>query len=273
MSQLSPLDIGDDPRPGRAGRGAGTEPRRTPRSVRRARCGRCGCMAITGGRRPMYRPAGGGWWPGSGNGSCAGAGGCGCGVWCVPRAAAPCLPRTGARSAGATPAPHRPAGWLAGRPAKSKPGSLTADQANRWLELAEAPIRLTGSDTLPAAVGGLDRPDAVLCRTNTAAMTEVTRLLTHGRIHSASCSRTSVCSTEGQPSRAAGGGTSGRRALPRPALAQETGSGTSPGLTGTISTRVQPTALSSVRRRFADRLSYLPADACGAPSGSVHSRP
>ncbi len=60
-------------------------------------------------------------------------------------------------------------------------GPLIADQANRWLELAEAPIRLTGSDTVPTTVGGLDRPDAVLCRTNIGAMTEVMRLLAHGR--------------------------------------------------------------------------------------------
>ncbi|WP_455430932.1 3'-5' exonuclease [Streptomyces bottropensis] len=48
-------------------------------------------------------------------------------------------------------------------------------------QLAEAPIRLTGSDTVPATVGGLDRPDAVLCRTNIGAMTEVMRLLADGR--------------------------------------------------------------------------------------------
>ncbi|MDG5809084.1 UvrD-helicase domain-containing protein [Streptomyces ossamyceticus] len=60
-------------------------------------------------------------------------------------------------------------------------GPLIAEQANRWLELAQAPIRLTGSETVPARIGNLARPDAVLCRTNIGAMTEVMRLLTEGR--------------------------------------------------------------------------------------------
>jgi superfamily I DNA/RNA helicase len=60
-------------------------------------------------------------------------------------------------------------------------GPLLAEQANRWLELAAAPIRLTGSDTVPTEVGPLDTPDAVLCRTNIGAMTEVMRLLSEGR--------------------------------------------------------------------------------------------
>ncbi len=60
-------------------------------------------------------------------------------------------------------------------------GPLIAEQANRWLELAQAPIRLTGSETVPTRVGNLACPDAVLCRTNIGAMTEVMRLLTEGR--------------------------------------------------------------------------------------------
>lgn len=60
-------------------------------------------------------------------------------------------------------------------------GPLIADQANRWLELADAPIRLTGTATLPTHVGDLPRPDAVLCRTNIGAMTEVMGLLAAGR--------------------------------------------------------------------------------------------
>ncbi|MFJ9591056.1 UvrD-helicase domain-containing protein [Streptomyces acidicola] len=59
-------------------------------------------------------------------------------------------------------------------------GPLIAEQANRWLELAAAPIRLTGTDTIPAEVGDLACPDAVLCRTNIGAMTEVMRLLADG---------------------------------------------------------------------------------------------
>ncbi|MCZ0985996.1 UvrD-helicase domain-containing protein [Streptomyces diastatochromogenes] len=60
-------------------------------------------------------------------------------------------------------------------------GPLLAEQANRWLELAEAPIRLTGSETIPTEVGAIATPDAVLCRTNVGAMAEVMRLLAAGR--------------------------------------------------------------------------------------------
>ncbi|MGI5453578.1 UvrD-helicase domain-containing protein [Streptomyces sp. CA-249302] len=60
-------------------------------------------------------------------------------------------------------------------------GPLLAEQANRWLELAEAPIRLTGSETMPTEVGDIADPDAVLCRTNIGAMAEVMRLLSEGR--------------------------------------------------------------------------------------------
>ncbi|MFF5846142.1 UvrD-helicase domain-containing protein [Streptomyces massasporeus] len=56
-------------------------------------------------------------------------------------------------------------------------GARIADEANRWLALADAPIRLTGTDTVPAEVGDIACPDAVLCRTNIGAMAEVMRLL------------------------------------------------------------------------------------------------
>ena len=36
-------------------------------------------------------------------------------------------------------------------------GPLLAEEANRWLALADAPIRLTGTDTIPTEVGHLDR--------------------------------------------------------------------------------------------------------------------
>ncbi|MGW5664050.1 UvrD-helicase domain-containing protein [Streptomyces sp. NPDC003758] len=60
-------------------------------------------------------------------------------------------------------------------------GPRIADQANRWLALADAPIRLTGTDTIPAEIGDIAAPDAVLCRTNIGAMAEVMRLLADGR--------------------------------------------------------------------------------------------
>ncbi|WP_406165146.1 UvrD-helicase domain-containing protein [Streptomyces canus] len=59
-------------------------------------------------------------------------------------------------------------------------GPLIAEEAYRWLTLADAPIRLTGTDTIATGVGSLERPDAVLCRTNIGAMAEVMRLLTAG---------------------------------------------------------------------------------------------
>ncbi|MFG2948471.1 UvrD-helicase domain-containing protein [Streptomyces adustus] len=59
-------------------------------------------------------------------------------------------------------------------------GPLIATEANRWLALADAPIRLTGTHDLATEVGVLPRPDAVLCRTNIGAMAEVLRLLSSG---------------------------------------------------------------------------------------------
>ncbi|GCB52418.1 hypothetical protein SNL152K_9774 [Streptomyces sp. NL15-2K] len=47
-------------------------------------------------------------------------------------------------------------------------GPLLAEQANRWLAFTDAPIRLTGTDTIPTKVGLVTCPDAVLCRTTLA---------------------------------------------------------------------------------------------------------
>ncbi|MEH0513405.1 UvrD-helicase domain-containing protein [Streptomyces sp. B21-079] len=59
-------------------------------------------------------------------------------------------------------------------------GPQIAEEANRWLALADAPIRLKGTTSIPTEVGDVDHPDAVLCRTNIGAMTEVMRLLGQG---------------------------------------------------------------------------------------------
>ncbi|MFE1264213.1 UvrD-helicase domain-containing protein [Streptomyces albogriseolus] len=59
-------------------------------------------------------------------------------------------------------------------------GPAIAAEANRWLALADVPFRLTGTDTIPAEVGDIASPDAVLCRTNIGAMAEVMRLLAEG---------------------------------------------------------------------------------------------
>ena len=52
-------------------------------------------------------------------------------------------------------------------------GPHLAEEANRWLALADAPLRLTGTETVPTELGPLTRPDAVLCRTNVGAMSDV----------------------------------------------------------------------------------------------------
>ncbi|MER7183598.1 UvrD-helicase domain-containing protein [Streptomyces hyaluromycini] len=59
-------------------------------------------------------------------------------------------------------------------------GPDLADEANRWLHIAGAPIRLTGTDTVPTELGPVIRPDAVLCRTNVGAMAHAMDLLAAG---------------------------------------------------------------------------------------------
>jgi heme oxygenase len=52
-------------------------------------------------------------------------------------------------------------------------GPAIAAEANRWLALLDAPLRLRGSTTLRSRVGPLPRADAVLCRTNAEAVRQV----------------------------------------------------------------------------------------------------
>jgi superfamily I DNA/RNA helicase len=59
-------------------------------------------------------------------------------------------------------------------------GPALAQEANRWLSAAGAPIRLTGTDQVPTTIGPCQAPDAVLCRTNVGAMNEVMHLLAAG---------------------------------------------------------------------------------------------
>ncbi|WP_329047600.1 UvrD-helicase domain-containing protein [Streptomyces violaceus] len=56
-------------------------------------------------------------------------------------------------------------------------GPDLAAEANRWLHLADAPIRLTGTPTVPTELGPVTSPDAVLCRTNVGAMAQVMALM------------------------------------------------------------------------------------------------
>lgn len=60
-------------------------------------------------------------------------------------------------------------------------GPQLAEEANRWLAIADAPIRLTGTDTVPTELGPVTRPDAVLCRTNVGAMAQAMNLLAAGQ--------------------------------------------------------------------------------------------
>ncbi|MET9878886.1 UvrD-helicase domain-containing protein [Actinacidiphila glaucinigra] len=60
-------------------------------------------------------------------------------------------------------------------------GPLLALEANRWLAIADAPIRLEGTQTIPTEVGKVTKPDAVLCRSNIGAMAQIFRFLAKGR--------------------------------------------------------------------------------------------
>lgn len=59
-------------------------------------------------------------------------------------------------------------------------GPVLAEEANRWLRIVESPLRLKGTPTLDTSIGPVDTPDAVLCRSNAGAITEVLRLLEEG---------------------------------------------------------------------------------------------
>ncbi len=59
-------------------------------------------------------------------------------------------------------------------------GPHLAAEANRWLHLADAQIRLTGTPDIPTELGPVTRPDAVLCRTNGGAMAQVMALMAAG---------------------------------------------------------------------------------------------
>ncbi|MGM1060105.1 UvrD-helicase domain-containing protein [Saccharothrix sp. Mg75] len=60
-------------------------------------------------------------------------------------------------------------------------GAAIAAEANRWLALANAPLRLTGSPAVESSLGPVAEPDAILCRTNGGAMAEVLSLLGSGK--------------------------------------------------------------------------------------------
>ncbi|MFF4599854.1 hypothetical protein [Amycolatopsis sp. NPDC001319] len=60
-------------------------------------------------------------------------------------------------------------------------GDAVAGEANRWLAIARAPIRLTGSPAVRSSLDTVEDPDAILCRTNGGAIAEILTLLAAGR--------------------------------------------------------------------------------------------
>ncbi|MFE9099053.1 UvrD-helicase domain-containing protein [Streptomyces sp. NPDC007264] len=60
-------------------------------------------------------------------------------------------------------------------------GPALAEEANRWLAIVEAPIRLQGTPDIDTLIGPVADPDAILCRTNVGAMMEILDLLNNNR--------------------------------------------------------------------------------------------
>jgi hypothetical protein len=60
-------------------------------------------------------------------------------------------------------------------------GPAIAGEANKWLTLLQAPLRLRGFEQLPSRVAPLARPGAVLCRTNAEAVTQLLAAAEQGR--------------------------------------------------------------------------------------------
>ncbi|MGW2513882.1 UvrD-helicase domain-containing protein [Streptomyces scopuliridis] len=56
-------------------------------------------------------------------------------------------------------------------------GQTLADEANRWLAIVESPLQLRGTPTIDTRIGPLEKPDAILCRTNAGTITEILPLL------------------------------------------------------------------------------------------------
>ncbi len=60
-------------------------------------------------------------------------------------------------------------------------GQAIAEEANQWLSMLAAPHHLVGHDPITSAVTRVDRPAAILCRTNGGAFAEVLDAQTYGR--------------------------------------------------------------------------------------------
>lgn len=60
-------------------------------------------------------------------------------------------------------------------------GPAVAEEANKWLQLLSARLRLSGAPTMRSAVGPVQRPRAVLCRTNAEAIRQAIIAMDAGR--------------------------------------------------------------------------------------------
>ena len=60
-------------------------------------------------------------------------------------------------------------------------GRAIADEANKWLQILGADLRLTGRAPHPSRIAALPAPDAVLCRTNAGAVAERMSAAEQGR--------------------------------------------------------------------------------------------
>jgi hypothetical protein len=60
-------------------------------------------------------------------------------------------------------------------------GEDIADEANKWLTILGAGLRVRGFDKVKSTVGPIENPDAILCRTNAVAMARVMDALEKGR--------------------------------------------------------------------------------------------
>jgi hypothetical protein len=60
-------------------------------------------------------------------------------------------------------------------------GQAVADEANTWLEQLDADLRLVGSDWIDSKVEHLDKPRAILCRTNATVVAQAMAMQAKGR--------------------------------------------------------------------------------------------
>jgi hypothetical protein len=60
-------------------------------------------------------------------------------------------------------------------------GPAIATEANKWLDLLNAPLRLRGFEQIASRMAPLSHPDAVLCRTNAEAVTQLMAAAEQGR--------------------------------------------------------------------------------------------